>query len=237
MAPPQNTSNPALQETYTARDMFSRAQAVGMHTLNPLSTRYVDIRDHFAEMVEAELPLYSKVLETELPQVVEELNTEVSAVGQSVETALPVGSNLRSGSNVGWTPSEKTPRHEALEFSRRRLLQASIEVQRYSTLTAATGGFSNIPLSSSLADNWLEGPFGWPPKLDSAYFDADHPCVAAQVSVDVFSECGQVMKMFFSEYNQRINDGKPWGAQPEALTWGVMENLPATYGGVYSNAS
>jgi hypothetical protein len=48
----------------------------------------------------------------------------------------------------------------------RRLLadENDTAIFRYSTLSAGTDGYSNIPLASSMADNWLEGPFGWPPR-------------------------------------------------------------------------
>ena len=103
----------------------------------------------------------------------------------------------------------------------RRLLELDESVSRYSSLTAATDGFSNIPLGSSMADNWLEGPFGWPPTINSEYWSGDQKCTAAQVTLDVLGETGLVMKHFFDEY----------AVSRRELSWSMVKNIPTTYNG------
>jgi hypothetical protein len=104
--------------------------------------------------------------------------------------------------------------------SNRRLLQDDA-VFRFSALTAATKGWSNIPLANSMADNWLEGPFGWPPKIDDQYWSDSESCTAAQITLGVLSDSGAVLNSFFRGYKNSTDQ----------LTWGVMENIPTTYTG------
>jgi hypothetical protein len=128
------------------------------------------------------------------------------------KVGLPDSSVLTS---ILHTMEPKTSTHA------RTLLQLDESVSRYSSLTAATNGFSNIPLASSLADNWLEGPFGWPPKINSHYWDGDQVCTAAQVSLDVIAESGLVMDKFFREY----------AISRRELSWGIVQNIPTLYNG------
>lgn len=53
----------------------------------------------------------------------------------------------------------------ATRGGQRRALLAAEDVKIYSSLTAGTDALSNIPLTGTLADTWLEGPFAWPPKF------------------------------------------------------------------------
>jgi hypothetical protein len=101
----------------------------------------------------------------------------------------------------------------------RTLLQVDESISKYSSLVAGTNGFSNIPLGNSMADNWLEGPFGWPPKLDEKYWAADQKCTAAQITLDVLGESGLVLRTFFKDYTR------------SELSWNMVDNLPTTYNG------
>jgi hypothetical protein len=170
---PRNLTNATFPE-YT--NFFVPVQAIGMHLLDPLSTKNADIRMYMDKV------------------------------------GLPDSSVLTS---ILHTMEPKTSTHA------RTLLQLDESVSRYSSLTAATNGFSNIPLASSLADNWLEGPFGWPPKINSHYWDGDQVCTAAQVSLDVIAESGLVMDKFFREY----------AISRRELSWGIVQNIPTLYNG------
>jgi hypothetical protein len=112
------------------------------------------------------------------------------------------------------------PQQNVPVSSSRRLLDTSDDaIFRYSTLTAATDGFSNIPLGSAMADSWLEGPFGWPPRMDKDDWDGSEECTAAQVALGIFGDAGLVMNSFFA----------PEQPSKQELTWGLVENLPSTY--------
>jgi hypothetical protein len=76
-----------------------------------------------------------------------------------------------------------------------------------------------------LADNWLEGPFGWPPRIQTKDWDGEQACTAASVTLGVLGDTGLVMEKFFNNYatTQSTKD---------SLSWGVIENIPKTYTGV-----
>jgi hypothetical protein len=139
---------------YSWYEDFAAAQTIGMHLLNPLSTKDVDVREFASDawkVVKSDIWDAPKTLET-----LETLETlDVWDAPGTLET-LKTLETL----DVWDEPGTLEPSNN------RRLLQSSQEdaVTRFSTLSAGTDGWSNIPLGNQMADNWLEGPFGWPPR-------------------------------------------------------------------------
>jgi hypothetical protein len=109
----------------------------------------------------------------------------------------------------------------------RRLLEIPNAVSRYSTLTAETDGFSNIAVGSTLADNWLEGPYSSPsspssPKAGSLFaLKSARSCSAVEISLDVTGETLLVMSKFFDDYKSRA----------KVRSWSLLENAPTFYNG------
>jgi hypothetical protein len=166
-------------------DTLIPSQLVGMHIIDPRSTRNMDVR---VSIDKVQLP-DNKIL------------------GSIVQAAM------------------ETTTDNSLTSARRLLAETNTAsdsaVFRYSALTAATGGFSNIPLASAMADNWLEGPFGWPPRTTAYDWEADQKCIAAQVTLGILGDTGLVMKSFFDDYRPK-----------DTLSWNVLDNIPTAYTGV-----
>jgi hypothetical protein len=173
---PRNLTNSTFSDH---ENYFVPVQAIGMHLLDPLSTKNADIRMYMDRVGLPDTSVLTSLLHTIESEYME---------------ALP---------------------------HNRALLQLDEATSRYSSLTAATNGFSNIPLASSLADNWLEGPFGWPPKINSQYWDENQKCTAAQTTLDVLGESGLVMKKFFDGYK----------ISRQELSWSIVQNTPTIYNG------
>lgn len=109
--------------------------------------------------------------------------------------------------------------------SRRRLLQSAASSQqsraidRYSGLVAASDGFSNVAISSAyssssvgaplVTETWLEGPFGWPPKLSGIYSTGDR-CLAGEHVLETAGQVFRVVKAYYeTDFSAKVRQ-PPW---------------------------
>jgi hypothetical protein len=194
---PRNLTNVTFLDP---ADFLVLVQAIGMHLLDPLSTQNADIRMY---MDRVGLPDVSGFT---LP-ILDTLSTQNADIRMYMD-------------RVGLLPTLDTTVLPSRTHGR-TLMQLDESGSRYSSLTAATDGFSNIPLGSSLADNWLEGSFGWPPNINSQYWNGDQKCTAAQVALDIMGESGLVMDNFFDNY----------ATSRRELSWSIVQNIPTVYNG------
>lgn len=104
----------------------------------------------------------------------------------------------------------------------RRLFQLDEAVVKYSSLVAARNGFSNVPIGNTMADNWLEGPFSWPPVLTIGGQDDLFHCGVVDTSLQIMVQAGGVMGTYFS--HMYVTDN--------VLSWRLVENIPKTYDGI-----
>jgi hypothetical protein len=100
----------------------------------------------------------------------------------------------------------------------RRLLQNN-PITEYSSIVAQTEEFSNILLGDAIAETWLQGPFGWPPKYTSV---STGQCSVASEMINIMYENGLVLRKYYEEeYSTKISNPP----------WDIQSNLPKVYAG------
>lgn len=108
----------------------------------------------------------------------------------------------------------------------RRLLQqqsAMGTVDTYSSLVAASRGFSNLAIAGFrsgdeplVTETWLEGPFGWPPKYGT--LEQAGQCPAVSQFVESAGEVLRVLKAYYaSDFAQKVSR-PPWDFASNAPT-------------------
>lgn len=125
------------------------------------------------------------------------------------------GAAAGGGADAG----ENTARQKAAAGSKRQgrnLLQVDDPVTTFSTLTSTVSGYSDIPLSDTLAATWLAGP-SWPPNVD--VWNGDNSCAIGRGLVDVGIDSVLVLDKFY-----RVNYLEQRLAAPN---WDIRANLPA----------
>jgi hypothetical protein len=222
-------------------DTFTRAQALGMYFIDPASTSNTGVQ-LTAATTQAPGPASGPASETkagvQLPHQTSRQSSERRTAPASSAGATPVSKPVSdtSSQSAAKPYSEKSPISTStstpvleraplytnpVEQLRHLLQSEDPGIVQYTSIMAATGGFSNIPLGRYMADNWLEGPFRWPIDIDSEYWNADAHCTATTIIFEVIGESGIVMGKFFANYS----------AYARELTWGIVENIPTTYTG------
>lgn len=96
---------------------------------------------------------------------------------------------------------------------RRKLQQVTTEdprnaVDRYTSLVASLGAAGGtVPLGGPLADIWVQGPIGWPPRFE--YWAQDKECVAASIfwdlATDALATVVKAYKLGFSPDRFKLN--------------------------------
>jgi hypothetical protein len=238
-----NRSNLSNHTDYSWYQGFVEAQVAGMNLLSPVSAINLDVRGlakesgDIWEVLEhlrssqatesAESRDIWEVLESaestesrdiwEVLESVESTESAESAESGDIWEVLESAESVESGDI--WEIWE----HPSRSGTNRRLLQstAAAAVTRYSTLAAGTSGWSNIPVGNQMSDNWLEGPFGWPPKFDLNEWGGSTDCASARITIDILSDTGMVMKSFFQDYSEI-----------RLLSWNILDNIPTTYTGI-----
>lgn len=149
-------------------------------------------------------------------------------------------SSSSSLGSEGGNSSNGTATYANKSMPKRRLLFESEDpvVDSYTSLVASTKGFSNIAVSSLastrsssslplITDTWLEGPFGWPPRVSSFYGKggegnlADGKCAAFEVGVRSTMDVMRVVKRYYeTDFASKVLQQAPWD---------IRSNMPSLY--------
>jgi hypothetical protein len=114
-------------------------------------------------------------------------------------------------SHTDWNTTQNNSRR-----NHRQLLQYN-PVTTYSSVVAQTDKFSNIMLGDAIAETWLQGPFGWPPKYTQ---QTSSQCSAASELLNIMYENGLVLKKFYHD---------DYASKFKSLPWDISTNLPKLY--------
>jgi hypothetical protein len=108
--------------------------------------------------------------------------------------------------------------------SKRRILQSD-PISEYSSIVGQTDEFSNILLGDAIAQTWLQGPFGWPPKYN---MQSDGFCSAGSSMLNIMYENGLVLRKFYEDdYSTKVRNP----------AWDIQSNIPKLYTGNKSAVS
>lgn len=145
-----------------------------------------------------------------------------TVVGPPNASATAVGPPNASAKNTTTTATASPMGGRRRGRGRRKLLAqpADDPITVYSALTATIQGFSDIPLDDTLAETWLEGPFGWPPRF--TYFAQNDSCVALTSLRDAMVDTVGVLKKYY------VDDFALRFQQP---SWSIQKSLPKFYDG------
>lgn len=105
---------------------------------------------------------------------------------------------------------------------------AAADIRQYSTLVSLVGSSEDVPISARVAETWLQGPMGWPPRFE--YWDAQSPCAVYETLRDAMVQSTQVMVKYYTTDFAKSRVAPPWdipGNIPQLYTGAGGENASA----------
>ena len=87
--------------------------------------------------------------------------------------------------------------HSNTSKAQRALLQNDVSIRAYSSIIAATRGYSRLEVGkTAVTDSWLQGPLQWPPKFNHLA-DQGAQCMVLRETFDAVLQVSMMLKSFY----------------------------------------